>query len=65
MILVISIYVMVLRLNQRVTDSTEEASFEQLFYLFLVGILNGALNFLLSRAYEFTIKYLVDWENHM
>ena len=63
--IVITIFVMIRRMNKEVTDNTEESSFAQLFFLFLIGALNGILNFTLSRAYEWIITYLVSWENHM
>ena len=63
-LLVYAIYALVTELSDSVTQQSY-SDFTQSSLLFAIGVLNGVLNFVLSRVYEFIIVYLVDWENHM
>ena len=42
-----------------------EAADNNTMYVFLIGALNGGLNFTISVIYEALVEYLVSWENHM
>lgn len=55
---------MIQSLNQSIIDDGGLDVEQKETRLFLVGILNGAINFVLGQIYILIVDWVVVWENH-
>ena len=54
---------LVVKLNNHI-HASEKSDLEKTGLSFLVGAMNGTINFMLSVIYGKAVEYLVEWENH-
>jgi hypothetical protein len=63
-VIIYYIYRMIILMNSKVVEDFSLTQEQMNLRLFWIGIINGALNFVLAQTYDFIAELLVSWENH-
>ena len=63
-VIVYIIYRFITYLNNEVVNQTDLEQDEINLRLYWIGMINGALNFILALTYDSVAELLVKWENH-
>lgn len=63
-ILVYITYRFVTWMNELVIDSVSINKEQKNMFLYWIGMINGAINFVIVQIFNFFVEIIVDWENH-